>query len=221
MTDAPRPVERRRWQASIVRHLEDFPRQYAALESAMGTFGDDFDLPAFKQAFETGDDMEAYNRVQALERAVGRVQNFVAELAEAGVRLAALPPAAGADPSASRAFEALRDADVIDGRLCRRLTCPRELARRSSTATCRSRRVTYTEPPSSSTRVLATSSAATARGSSRTWHDYCPSGSEAPEVDDDYGRANGRSTTVAGAPPTVTSSPGDASRRTRARAIGP
>lgn len=121
MTDVPRLVDRRRWQASIVRHLEDFPRQYAALESAMGAFGEDFDLPSFKRAFETSDDMESYNRVQALERAVGRVQNFVAELAEAGVRLAALPPAERAGPPASRAFEALRDANVIDGRLCRRL----------------------------------------------------------------------------------------------------
>jgi uncharacterized protein YutE (UPF0331/DUF86 family) len=88
----------------------------------MGAFGDDFDLQSFKRAFETSDDMEAYNRVQALERAVGRVQNFVAELAEAGVRLADLPRASGAGPVAQRAFEALRDAGVIDGRLSRRLT---------------------------------------------------------------------------------------------------
>jgi hypothetical protein len=35
--------------------------------------------------------MGAYNRVQAVERALGRVQKYVAELAEAGVKLAALP----------------------------------------------------------------------------------------------------------------------------------
>lgn len=119
--DESRRADRRRWQQSVVRHLEDFPRQYAALESAMGAFGEDFDLQAFKRAFETTDDMEAYNRVQALERAVGRVQNFVAELAEAGSRLARLPPPAETGPPAQRAFEALRDAAVIDGRLCRRM----------------------------------------------------------------------------------------------------
>ena len=85
---APRKVDRQRWRREIVRHLEDFPRQYAALEAAMAWFGGNFDLQEFKKAFDTTDDMEAYNRVQAVERAVGRVQNYVAELAQAGVKLA-------------------------------------------------------------------------------------------------------------------------------------
>jgi uncharacterized protein YutE (UPF0331/DUF86 family) len=52
------------------------------------------------------------------------VQNFVAELAEAGMKLAALPrPPIGEQGSpAQQAFEALRDAEIIDGSLCRRLT---------------------------------------------------------------------------------------------------
>lgn len=121
--EGPRKAERRRWQHRIVRHLEDFPRQYAALETAMASFGEDFDLQQFKQAFSTTEDMEAYNRVQALERAVGRVQNFAAELAEAGTKLARIPrpPAADGGSSAQQAFEGLRDAGVIDGALCRRL----------------------------------------------------------------------------------------------------
>jgi uncharacterized protein YutE (UPF0331/DUF86 family) len=120
----PSAADRNRWRRDIVRRLENFPRQYLALENAMGFFGDDFDLPAFKEAFNTAEDMDAYNRVQAIERAVGRLQNFVAELAEAGVKLAQLPPGAG-DARASAAqqsFEALREAGVIDGGLCRRLT---------------------------------------------------------------------------------------------------
>lgn len=118
----PRKVEGKRWQRNIVGHLEQFPRQYAALESAMAAFAGDFDLKEFKAAFDTTRDMEAYNRVQALERAVGRVQNFVAELAENGVKLAQLPsPAKEAGGSVARAFQALREADVIDGSLCRRL----------------------------------------------------------------------------------------------------
>jgi uncharacterized protein YutE (UPF0331/DUF86 family) len=107
-----------------VRHLADFPRQYAALETAMAAFGRDFDLKLFRHAFETTNDMEAYNRVQAVERALGRVQNFVAELADAGVNLAQLPrpPMAEDGSRAQQAFEALRDARVIDRGLCRRLT---------------------------------------------------------------------------------------------------
>jgi uncharacterized protein YutE (UPF0331/DUF86 family) len=119
----PRKVDRRRWRRDITRHLEDFPRQYAALEHAMAAFGDDFDLRQFKEAFETTDDLDAYNRVQAVERALGRVQNFVADLALAGVKLAQLPRVAEAQgSSAHQAFAALREAGVIDGELCRRLT---------------------------------------------------------------------------------------------------
>ncbi len=89
----------------------------------MGTFGEDFDLASFKEAFDTANDMDAYNRVQAVERALGRVQNFIAELSEDAVRLAQLPAidARGPGSPAQRAFESLRDAGVIDGGLCRRL----------------------------------------------------------------------------------------------------
>lgn len=89
----------------------------------MAAFDGDFDLRAFKEAFHTMDDMDAYNRVQAVERALGRVQNFVADLAQAGVKLARLPRAPEAHgSSAHQAFAALREAKVIDGELCRRLT---------------------------------------------------------------------------------------------------
>jgi uncharacterized protein YutE (UPF0331/DUF86 family) len=89
----------------------------------MRAFGEEFDLRRFKAAYETTEDMDAYNRVQALERAIGRVQNYVAELADAGAKLAQLPRAqlgAGRSPG-QLAFEALRDAGVIDRSLCRRL----------------------------------------------------------------------------------------------------
>jgi uncharacterized protein YutE (UPF0331/DUF86 family) len=119
----PHKADRARWRDSIVDHLQDFPRQYAALETAMAAFGADFDLQAFKPAFETSEDLEAYNRVQAVERAALRVQNYVGELADSGVKLAELPkptgPGDGSD--VERAFATLRDAGVIDGNLCRRL----------------------------------------------------------------------------------------------------
>jgi uncharacterized protein YutE (UPF0331/DUF86 family) len=118
----PRKAGPSRWQREIVDQLADFPRQYKALENAMAAFGQDFDLQTFEEAFETSEDMDAYNRVQALERAVGRVQNYVAELADAGAKLAQLPrPRADDGSPAQRAFEALRDG-VIDASLCRRLT---------------------------------------------------------------------------------------------------
>jgi hypothetical protein len=89
----------------------------------MAAFGDDFDLRTFKLAFETSEDLEAYNRVQAVERAVLRVQNYVGELAENGAKLAELPrsTASGEGSGIERAFQTLRDADVIDRNLCRRL----------------------------------------------------------------------------------------------------
>ncbi len=112
-----------RWQREIVDHLEDFPRQHAALETAMAAFGETFELKQFKAAYETRTDMEAYNRAQAVERALGRVQNYVADLAIAGVKLAALEaPDTRDEGAARRAFATLREAKVIDGALCRRLS---------------------------------------------------------------------------------------------------
>ncbi len=112
----------KRWRHAVVRHLEDLPRQFAALEHAMVTFGADFDPQQFKDAYSTAEDMDAYNRVQAVERALGRVENYVAELAQAGVKLAALPrPADSHGSPAQQAFESMRDANVISSGLCRRL----------------------------------------------------------------------------------------------------
>ena len=115
-------MDTKRWRLAIVRHLEDLPRQYAALEHAMASFGANFDLQQFKEAYNTSDDMDAYNRVQAAERALGRVQNYVGELAEAGVKLAALPRPADTHRSSTEiAFEAMRAAKIISPSLCRRL----------------------------------------------------------------------------------------------------
>ena len=117
-----RSVDTMRWRLAIVRHLEDLPKQYAALEHAMASFGEAFDLQQFKAAYNTAEDMDAYNRVQAAERALGRVQNYVGELAEAGVKLAVLPRSADARRSSTEiAFEAMRDAKIISARLCGRL----------------------------------------------------------------------------------------------------
>lgn len=118
-----RKAQRARWRREIVGSLKELPRQYAALESAMAAFGGDFDLAAFKDAFETDEDMLAYNRVQAVERALGRVQNFVGDLAVSGVKLAELPPPSTETRGSRvhRAFASLREAGVISAPLCQRL----------------------------------------------------------------------------------------------------
>ncbi|MFL5816845.1 MAG: hypothetical protein ACJ76L_04510 [Conexibacter sp.] len=120
--DAIRPAHRKRWQRQIVDVLAKLPREYRALENAMAAFGESFDLASFKRAFESDDDLDGYNRAQAVERAVGRVQNFLTELADAGALLAALPvPEPRHRSRAEVAFTALRTEGVIDGRLCAQL----------------------------------------------------------------------------------------------------
>jgi len=123
MTDgAPRKADIARRRREIFDLLADFPRQHAALGAAMAAFGEPFELKRFKAAYETQTDMEAYNRAQAVERALGRVQNYTADLAVAGVKLAGLESSPRIDGGAAqRAFEVLRKAGVIDGNLCRRL----------------------------------------------------------------------------------------------------
>jgi uncharacterized protein YutE (UPF0331/DUF86 family) len=127
---APGKAQVSRWRDTIIDHLSDFPRQYAALENAMSVFGDNFDLQAFKVAFDATEDMDAYNRAQAVERAVGRVQNYVADLAIAAVKVAGLETSEQHASAAVTAFRALRDAKVVKGSLCRSLVRAHEGRRR-------------------------------------------------------------------------------------------
>ena len=87
----------------------------------MAGFGADFDPKAFKAAFDSTTDMDAYNRAQAVERALGRVQNYVAQLSITGAKLAGLGLAKSEEGEAARAFAALKDAGTISGALCRKL----------------------------------------------------------------------------------------------------
>jgi uncharacterized protein YutE (UPF0331/DUF86 family) len=100
----------------------DFPRQHAALLHAMDAFGAEFDLTAFKNAFEETRDMDAYSRAQVVEHSVARVQTYVAELAIAGTKLAALELPKGTNEGLTeRAFAALAQAGVVDPPLARQL----------------------------------------------------------------------------------------------------
>jgi uncharacterized protein YutE (UPF0331/DUF86 family) len=113
---------RRRWARETRDLLADFPRQYAALKHAMDEFGPDFDLGAFKHAFEESEDMDVYSRVQIVEHTVARVQTYVADLAIAGAKLASLELPKVDGGAAERAFAALAEAGVIDRPLAPRLT---------------------------------------------------------------------------------------------------
>jgi uncharacterized protein YutE (UPF0331/DUF86 family) len=121
MAGGPSERQRDRWRAEVIEHLEDFPRQYAALENAMAEFGERFDLKTFKAAFDSRTDMDVYNRAQAVERALGRVQNYVAQLSITGAKLAELKLAKAEESEAAKAFGALKGAGVIGGELCRKL----------------------------------------------------------------------------------------------------
>lgn len=111
----------KRLHGEIVERLDSLPEEILALESAMEEFGEGFALNEFKRAFERKDGVKAYNRVQAVERAFSRVQNYVVELAERGSRLAQLELPSAHEANSARAFDALREAGVIDATLCRNL----------------------------------------------------------------------------------------------------
>ncbi len=100
-------------RGEIVAHLEDFPTQLLALESAMEEFGDGFDVAEFKAAFERKPDIKAYNRVQAVERAFARVQNYVVQLATSGSMLVGLELPKTHEGDAARVFDALGEAGVL------------------------------------------------------------------------------------------------------------
>jgi uncharacterized protein YutE (UPF0331/DUF86 family) len=117
----PRRVDVRRWQKTIFDDLANLPREHEALEYAMAEFGGNFDLEELKRAMQPDAEIALYNRVQALERAVTRIQNILAELAIAGAKLGvlALPDIKAGD--AERSFEALREGGAIGAPVCKRL----------------------------------------------------------------------------------------------------
>jgi hypothetical protein len=117
----PKPKSREQLRGEVIAHLEGFPRQLLALETAMENFGEDFELSRFKPAFDGDAGSEAYNQVQAVERGFARIQNYIAQLAQNGARLADLELPKMYQSEAVRAFEALKEAGAIDASLCRRL----------------------------------------------------------------------------------------------------
>jgi uncharacterized protein YutE (UPF0331/DUF86 family) len=84
-------------------------------------FGSSFDLAALKQALRPNAEIELYSKVQALERAITRVQNILADLAISGAKLGGLTLPEIKAGEAERSFEALKVDGVITASLCKRL----------------------------------------------------------------------------------------------------
>jgi hypothetical protein len=120
MPGSSRPVDRKHWRQSIIRHLEDFPRQLEALRYSTGTFGDAFDADAFAAAYAS-EDPAAYLPVLAVERGFGRLQNYMGALTDDGTKLAQLERRTlnKDEPRIQPALEALRDAGAITKTLYR------------------------------------------------------------------------------------------------------
>jgi uncharacterized protein YutE (UPF0331/DUF86 family) len=108
-------------RGEIVAHLEDFPIQLLALESAMEEFGEDFNAAEFKLAFERKPNIKAYNHVQAVERAFARVQNYIVQLAKNGSMLAGLELPKTHEGEAARVVDALKRAGVISASVAKDL----------------------------------------------------------------------------------------------------
>lgn len=110
-----------RLRTEILARLEEFDYQLLLLTEAMKEFGEAFDLREFKRAFEKESGVAGSHKVQTVERSFSHVQNFMAQLAEDGGMLTRLEPPKIHEGPAARAFEALKEAGVIDASLCDRL----------------------------------------------------------------------------------------------------
>lgn len=122
--DAPRAETLKR---KILDRLKDLRRHLDALRAAMATFGEDFDLSAFRQAFDS-QEPEDLHRVYAVERGVDLLYNYAAELVSFGLELAELR-ARGEDTNARRDIDRLATAGVISHERAQRLQRVRELRR--------------------------------------------------------------------------------------------
>jgi hypothetical protein len=133
MTPPPPPLERhdpdraRALRAKIRERVSDVRRHLVALRVAMADFGEDFDLDAFRAAYDA-DDPVALNRVKAVERGVDQLYNYIVELTAFGLELAELR-ARGDELNARRDLQSLARIGVVGPERVRRLERLRELRR--------------------------------------------------------------------------------------------
>jgi len=102
-------------------------RHLVALRAAMAEFGEDFDLDAFRAAYDS-DQPVPLNQVKAVERGVDQLYNYIAELTTFGLELAEVR-SRGDELNARRDLAALRRLGVLGPERVRRLERLRELRR--------------------------------------------------------------------------------------------
>ena len=135
MSPAPRRAPLERSDARRARGLKlrirdrvgDVRRHLLALRTAMSEFGADFDLDAFRVAFDSEDPV-VLNRVKAVERGVEQLSGFIAELAALGLELAGVR-GRHEEADARADLDALARAEVLPKELTQRLQRLRELRR--------------------------------------------------------------------------------------------
>jgi uncharacterized protein YutE (UPF0331/DUF86 family) len=114
-------------KSKVRDRVSDVRRHLLALRTAMGEFGEDFDLGIFRATYASEDPVEL-NHVKAVERGVDQLCNYIAELSAFGLELAELR-GHREEANARLDLEALRRAHVLSGELTRRLQRLRELRR--------------------------------------------------------------------------------------------
>jgi hypothetical protein len=133
MTTPPTPLEAhdparaKALKAKIRDRVSDVNRHLIALRTAMGEFGENFDLDAFSVAYSS-DDPVTLNQVKAVERGVDQLYNYIAELTAFGLELAEVRTRAE-DLNARRDLQALQRIGVLGPQRGRQLEHLRELRR--------------------------------------------------------------------------------------------
>jgi len=125
--EAHDPERARALKAKIRDRVADVRRHLIALRTAMAEFGDDFDLDAFRTAYDSEDPV-ALNQVKAVERGVDQLYNYIAELTAFGLELAEVR-ARRDELNARRDLQALERLGVLGPGRARRLDRLRELRR--------------------------------------------------------------------------------------------
>lgn len=121
------PQRARVLKTKSLERITDVNRHLVALRVAMGEFGEDFDLAAFRQGYDSQDPVEL-NRVKAVERGVDLLFNYIADLTRFGLELAELRGRHD-ETNTRRDLDALQQAGVLTREQTRRLQRLRELRR--------------------------------------------------------------------------------------------
>jgi len=122
-----KPERARVLKAKVRDRVSDVRRHLVALRAAMGEFGEDFDLDAFKVAYDS-EEPARLNQAKAVERGTDQLYSYIAELTAFGLKLGGV---GGRDDelNARRDLAALSRLGVVGPERARRLERLRELRR--------------------------------------------------------------------------------------------